>query len=128
MMGPFFLLPGIAATSAGASIVGIRANPQTRRGLLYLGLLSVFVPAGLQLAGVIPASYAFEDGALKILPAMIQFEAVPTLLFLAGVAALQITAMIHAVGGATERLVHAERMNFAQAWRLRKLIPAGEPG
>ena len=110
--------------SASVAAVGIRANRMTRRFLILLSVLSVFVPAGLQLVGWLPASYAFADGQMRILPAATYLPAVPTLTFLVSAILLQVVVTQLLVGIGVERLVLAERRNFAQAWRLRHLLPA----
>ncbi|MCA9598684.1 MAG: serine/threonine protein kinase [Myxococcales bacterium] len=124
ILGPFVLLPGMASASASVAAVGIRANRMTRRFLILLSVLSVFVPAGLQLVGWLPASYAFADGQMRILPAATYLPAVPTLTFLVSAILLQVVVTQLLVGIGVERLVLAERRNFAQAWRLRHLLPA----
>ena len=58
----------MAVASASAYVVGIRANRQTRWLVFGLGFAAVFVPAALAWAGLLPASYAFEDGIMKVLP------------------------------------------------------------
>lgn len=124
ILGPFVLLPGMASASASVAAVGIRANRMTRRFLILLSVLSVFVPAGLQLVGWLPASCAFADGQMRILPAATYLPAVPTLTFLVSAILLQVVVTQLLVGIGVERLVLAERRNFAQAWRLRHLLPA----
>lgn len=128
LFGPFVFTPGMAVASASAYVVGIRANRQTRWLVFGLGLASVFVPAALAWAGLLPASYAFEDGIMKVLPGMLPFEPGPAHAMLIAVTLAQLTTPAVMVGRSLEALTRAERQNFAQAWRLRQLVPAVPAG
>ncbi len=127
MFGPLLFVPGAAAAVAATFIVGIRANRVTQRLLGILALGSVFVPLGLEWAGVLPRSYVFEDGALKLLPRMIEFQPIKTEVFLMVMAVATIVISVYTVGRAADAVVKAERKNFAQAYRLRQLLPTGAP-
>src|SRR5262249_5140876 len=114
---------GAAAMTSAAFIVGIRANRATRRGILAFGLATVFVPIALQLVGILKPSYAIEDGVIKILPSIVAFTPGLTLGLLAFASGMTVVTTALMVGRAVENLVRAERRNFAQAWRLRQLLP-----
>jgi serine/threonine-protein kinase len=124
LFGPLLFLPGAAATVAAVFIVSIRANKQTQRLLASMALGAVFVPLALEWLGVLGRSYAFENGALKLLPRLIDFQPVKTEVFLVAMAIGTIVLTVFTVGRAADSLVKAERKNFAQAYRLRQLLPA----
>lgn len=124
LFGPFVFAPAMAAIMASAFVVGIRANATTRRAVAFLSFTAVFLPAGAQWLGWIPASYAFEDGVIKILPVMLGFAPEPAAVMLVGATAVQLLLSAILVGQATDALVGAERRNFSRAWRLRQLVPA----
>jgi hypothetical protein len=124
--GPFVLVPGVAGSVAAILAVALRANRITRKFLIATSVGAVFVPAGLQLAGVLPQSYFFEDGVIKIIPWAVSFPALPTYAFLALSALVQLVVATVMVGKSVEQVVSAERQNFAQAWRLRQLLPADD--
>ena len=126
--GPFVIVPGAAAVTAAAFMVGIRANRTTRRGIALLALGAVLLPAALQLTGVVAPSYAMEGGVLEILPHAVEFPAGATLALLALSAVLTVLTSVLMVGRAVEALVEAERRNFAQAFRLRQLLPEAGAG
>ncbi len=92
--------------------------------LIALSVLSIFVPAALQWLGVVDPSYAFVDGQIRILPSATYLPAAATVSFLVAAVLLQVVISQVLVGVGVERLVLAERRNFAQAWRLRHLLPA----
>lgn len=123
LFGPYVFTPGIAVASAASYVVGIRANLQTRWLVFGLAFASVFVPAGLGWLGILPASYVFEDGVLKILPFMLSFTPVPAELLLVLITVGQLVLPAAILGRSVETLIKAERQNFAQAWRLRQLLP-----
>jgi serine/threonine-protein kinase len=126
LFGPLVFTPALAAAMAASYVVSIRANKRTRILVGVLSCLAVFVPYLLQLAGILPASYAFEDGVIKILPLMVQFPARETQFFLMAVTAVQLIVPSILIGRAVESLITAERQNFAQAFRLRQLLPSVE--
>ena len=121
--GPFIFAPALAGTSAAVFVVAIRANTLTRRWLMSLSLLSVFVPYALQVFGVMPPSYAFHDGIIEIRPILEDFPARYAPWGLSIVTAAQLVLPALLVTRAVDGLVAAERTNFAQAWRLKQLLP-----
>lgn len=123
LFGPYVFTPGMAMSSAASYVVGIRANLQTRWLVFSLAFASVFVPAGLGWLGVLPASHVFEDGVLKILPVMLHFSPVPAEVMLVLITVGQMILPAAILGRSVEVLIKAERQNFAQAWRLRQLLP-----
>jgi eukaryotic-like serine/threonine-protein kinase len=128
LFGPFVFTPALASTTAAAHVVGIRANKRTRFLVFGLSFVAVFVPAVLQTVGIFPASYAFQDGVIEILPVLVNFPARLTPLLLAGSTAFQMILPAVLFSRALENLISAERKNFAQAWRLRQLLPkAAQP-
>lgn len=126
IFGPLLLMPGAAAVNAAVMMVSLRANAITRRGITMSAMLALLIPTAFIAFGVLPNPYVFEDGAMKILPTVVNFpqEATITLLFFTS--ALQILSSSFLVGRATKALTEAERRIFAQAYRLRQLLPKEE--
>ncbi|MEZ4219323.1 MAG: serine/threonine-protein kinase [Polyangiaceae bacterium] len=125
LMGPLVFTPAVASTAAAVSMISTRANYITRRFVLLLSLVAVFLPLALQLTGVISPSYAVEGGKLVLLPVVMNLPPVGTLVFLSAATLLHIVLTAVLIGTGVEQLVQAERTNFAQAWRLRRLLPDG---
>lgn len=74
-------------------------------------------------------SYAFEPGSIRILSNIVDFRPIPAFLLLAISSVMTIIATVFTVGSAVDALVQSERWSFAQAWRLRQMLPrAGEVG
>ncbi|MFO0565366.1 MAG: serine/threonine-protein kinase [Polyangiaceae bacterium] len=123
IFGPFVFTPGLAMASAAAYVVGIRANRQTRWLTFSLSFAAIFVPAALGWLGLLPRSYVFEDGMLKVFPWMLEFRPLPAEILLVAFTVGQLILPALILGRSIEALVRAERQNFAQAWRLRQLLP-----
>jgi serine/threonine-protein kinase len=121
--GPFIFAPTIAATSASVFAVALRANSNTRRMLMTLSIGSIFLPFLLQCFGFMPPSYAFHDGIIEIKPVLENFPALYAPWGLALVTAGLLVMPTILVTRAVDGLVAAERTNFAQAWRLKQLLP-----
>jgi len=125
VMGPLLLVPQIAVITAASYIVAIRANYLTRALIAGLAIGAVGVPLLLEWVGVLPRSYAFEDGVIKILPRLTGFPPLLTELSLLALAIASIGVTTFLVGRSAASLVEAERRNFGQAYRLRQLLPQG---
>jgi serine/threonine-protein kinase len=128
LFGPFVMVPGTAAVTAASLLVNLRANAPTRMATLVLGLAAVLVPMALQLAGLAPRSYVFEQGSIRIVSDLVEFRPVPALALLATGSVVTVVATVFAVSRAVETLVKSERRNFAQAWRLRQMLPGATAG
>ena len=57
--------------------------PRLRRFGLAASALLIVAPLGLELAGIVPSSYAFEDGKLIVLPQMTELPRLGTYVFVA---------------------------------------------
>jgi serine/threonine-protein kinase len=126
VFGPFVMVPGAAALTVASFFVNLRANRAVRRATPVLALAAVFVPAILQFTGVVSPSYVFEPGSIRIVSNLVQFRPVPAMVLLALGSALTVLATVFAVGRAVDALVASERRNFAQAWRLRQILPGAD--
>ncbi len=122
--GPFLLTPGLAASSAAGYVIATRANAQTRRFAFVLAGCAVGIPAAAQLLGIMPASYTFEAGLIQIHPFLAEFPPTATLVALALLTLAQIVIPALNINSGVHSLVRAEQDNFAQAWRLRQLLPS----
>jgi serine/threonine-protein kinase len=121
--GPFVIAPGTAIVTLAAFMVNLRADVSVRRQMLLPALASILVPAALPFLGIGPMSYVVEGGSIQIVSNLVEFRPVPALLLLALGSALTVIATALSVGRAVDALVASERRNFAQAYRLRQLLP-----
>jgi hypothetical protein len=92
-----------------------------RRFSLISGVLIMLAPLGLELAGVVPSSYVFEDGKLIVLPQMTELPEVATYAYaaLANVGAGLAPALF--VARLRSELTSAQRRELLRAWQLRRL-------
>jgi hypothetical protein len=124
-LGPFVVVPAVATGASAAFMTGLRANRMTRQWIAACALAGIFVPWLLQMSGILPPSYAFADGVIQVLPLATALPGGPTMVFVVLTTALTIVTSTLLVGKATEALVLAERRVFAQAYRLRQMLPEG---
>jgi hypothetical protein len=123
IFGPFIFAPGIAASSAASYVLAVRQKSWLRTAPFVLAMLSVFVPLGLEALGVLPRAYSFEGGVITVHPLMAEFPASPTFVSLVIVTFVQLVLPAVLLNRSVDAFVDAERRSFAQAWRLRQLLP-----
>jgi eukaryotic-like serine/threonine-protein kinase len=121
MLGPFIIVPVLAMAN---SMGYISSCPKKNRFVIQIAsALGVLIPAVLQWTGVWPASYAFKDGTMQVLPQMFALPAVPTFVFLLITSvALAFAASLY-VARIRDSALDAERKLHLQAWQLRQIIP-----
>ncbi|MBI4953344.1 MAG: serine/threonine protein kinase [Myxococcales bacterium] len=124
MFGPLVLVPTLAAAFG----VAMQVHPERagRHVGAWVACLSVGVPTLLEWAGVLPASYAFGDGRMSIVPQMHELPALPTevLLLVASIATIA-TACVF-VGRIRRALSEAQLRLQLNAWHLARLLPDDE--
>lgn len=127
LFGPLMILPALAA-SVSLSLVLTSAHRGGRRLAVMAGWGAILVPLALQLLGVLPNPYVFENGAIVIRPNALNFPETPTLIFLTvsslaslGTAAIFVSRVRDALNAAQRRLV-------LQSWQLRQLMPKDAHG
>ncbi|HVU05981.1 MAG TPA: serine/threonine-protein kinase [Polyangiaceae bacterium] len=125
VFGPFVIAPGAAAVTIAAFLVSLRAGKEVRRLVLLAGVASVAIPALLQFVGLTPRSYGVVAGNIVLRSDLVEFETVPAMLLLAFGSISTMFATLMTVGQSVDALVASERRNFAQAFRLRQLLPSG---
>jgi serine/threonine-protein kinase len=117
--GPLILVPTILASWA----IVMQLNPDrvVRRFSLALGMLLLVAPVVLELAGVVPSSYAFEDGKLIVLPQMTELPRLGTFGFvtLANLGLAALPAIV--VARLRSELSRAQERELLQAWQFRRL-------
>ena len=121
LMGWAVILPGMAATHVlGFMLYG---QPERWRLAVALGALAIVAPFVLQMAGVLPPSYGFHNGALLVFPRMTSFPPAGTQAFLLLASVGLIVAPAVIVSRVRGSLARAEERLFMQSWMLRHLVP-----
>ena len=121
--GSVVLLPSMAcaATVAFVSLGGERL----RRPAILFGLAIVVVPLLLQLLGVLPPSYRFDQGGMHLPPRVTSFPATTTLVSLTIASDMSILSPVILVLRTQRFVRELEERTFLHAWNLRTLIPDG---
>jgi eukaryotic-like serine/threonine-protein kinase len=122
LFGPFILVPGLVATNT--MLFTMSAERPARLFTLLAGVLAMLVPFALELLGLVPPSYAFHEGVMRVLPRAAEFPALPTIvcLILTSVSMVIIPGLV--VSQLRDRLQAAERRLYLQAWNLSQLVPS----
>jgi len=121
LYGPFTLLPVVAAVNTIAFVM--TAARSRRTPSIVLGCLAIAVPTVLERLDVVPRSMLFKDGALVLVPRIVELPETGTLLFLllANLAVIVTASLL--VARFRDALVATERQLQFQAWQLRQLVP-----
>jgi serine/threonine-protein kinase len=119
IVGPLVLIPTLFATW---TVVG-QAHPErvVRRVLLAVFLFVPVLTVGLELVGVLPASYSFEGGRMTVLPQLSYLPELPLtgLLTIANLLLALVPAVF--VGILREQLTRAQTRQLVQTWHFRRL-------
>lgn len=125
-MGPFVLLP--SATSAVLMLLCSHSRLSERRPLIAIAIAVVLTPLGLEWAGVVPPSYAFEPDRLCFVARAIDLRPGPTLTMLVWSTLGFVVVPAVMLSTLRDQLDAAQSRLALQSWRLRQLAPRGRPG
>lgn len=120
-VSPFIVVPTLVATNA--MMFTLFTDRAQRKLVVLASVLAVLAPVVIELAGLVPPSFAFRDGALVLLPRAVNFSAAPTLLFLVAVSVAVVLTPTFVTGRIRDQLSDAEKKLFLQAWQLRQAVP-----
>ena len=120
LLGPFLVVPGLAATNA--MFLVLTAERRLRTAWLALGAFAIVVPFGLELAGLEPHHFASAAG-IEVRSTLSHLPLEGTLAFLLVTSLATIVTPSLLAGRLRDRLEDAEDRLFAQAWHLRHLLP-----
>ncbi|HEU4405947.1 MAG TPA: serine/threonine-protein kinase [Polyangiaceae bacterium] len=122
LFGPFILVPGLAATNT--MFFAMSAGRRARRFALLAGALAVLAPIALELLGLVPRSYAFGGGIMRVLPRATELPPLQTTVCLSLTSVSMVLVPSLVVGRMRDRLNAAERRLYLQAWNLSQLVPS----
>jgi serine/threonine-protein kinase len=128
--GPLLLLPGfLACLGIVFSVATLRNAPDVseprwlRRMAVVAPVLSLFAPFVLEWTGVLPASMEIRDGAIVIVPRIIEFPPVATIALLLVANAILVVLPAIIVLRVRDYASEGERRALETASRLRQLLP-----
>ncbi|MDI1449672.1 serine/threonine-protein kinase [Polyangium sp. 6x1] len=119
--GPLFFVPMLLSIFTFA--FSMTHSGRFRAAIIATGSLGLLVPLGLELVGLIPRSYTFQNGAMVILPQGVSLQEMPTLVSLTLGTVFLIVAPSLIMGRVQLALREAEMRSAVQAWHLRQLLP-----
>ncbi|MDC0743324.1 serine/threonine-protein kinase [Polyangium mundeleinium] len=119
--GPLFFVPMLLSIFTFS--FSMTHSGRFRAAILATGSLGLLVPLGLELLGIIPRSYMFQNGTMVILPQGVSLPEVPTLVALTLGSVFLIVAPSVVMGRVQLALREAEVRSAMQAWHLRQLLP-----
>ncbi len=125
VFGPLLVVPTLVVGSVAAYLtqpVFTRKAP-----VIVSHALAAFAPIALELAGVVPRTFSFDGGALRIQPWAVDIAPRVLVIVLITATALQIIATSILIGQLRHAKDAAERANQLQLWHLRQLVPP-QPG
>jgi eukaryotic-like serine/threonine-protein kinase len=96
-----------------------------RRAMMVSSCVVVLGLLGLELIGVLPASYEFRDGVMTILPHAVDLPRIPSIVVLTLLSVFSLVGSARAMELLQERVREAERSDALRAFYLRQLLPAG---
>jgi serine/threonine protein kinase len=122
LFGPLVLLP--TAVFGYALVFGQNHfRPRFGAFAFGLGVALLLVPTVLEYVGLIPRSYAFENGEMHIVPQMAGFPREGTLLFLGIANVIVMTSIWKLARRVQGALADAETRVAIQSWHLRLMVP-----
>jgi serine/threonine-protein kinase len=119
MFGPVILMPTVI--TAWVIVMQINPVPSVRRFALVVSPIAMLAPIVLELAGVVPSSYLFENGRMILVPQLTELPQLLTFGFLgiANVGAALVPALF--VGRLRAELTRTQERELVQAWTFRRL-------
>jgi serine/threonine-protein kinase len=94
-----------------------------RVAVVVTACVAQLAAVAVEVAGILPRSYEFHDGALTILPRVVQHAELPTITALTMSSLFMLIVPAWMMGRFQRALREAERRSFVQAWQLRQLLP-----
>jgi serine/threonine protein kinase len=120
--GPLVFTPSVLATVT--FVYCMSHDARYRSTVLLTGCVGLLAPLLLELAGVLPPSYAFDDLGMRILPGAVRFPEIPTLLALVVAGLFMILGPALLMGRLQRGVQEAELRSRLHEWHLRQLLPA----
>jgi serine/threonine-protein kinase len=124
LFGPLVMVPGLVAGVLAPLMINFRGG--TALNMFIWGQIAIFGPFILELAGVLPKSYEFINGAMVIKPQLATLSETPVLIGLAllafGTIAIP-TIILRRVRGVLDE---AEAQLAMKSWYVRSLAGSAE--
>ena len=123
--GPLFMITALLAVSGTLNVL----HSADKRFRLFAITTTCLVPLSLlslEWLGILSPSYAFRDGAMIILPTVVNHPRLQSLLFLISMTLISIILPALSVAKMTEKQRALQNRMLLQDWHLRQLVPQTE--
>src|SRR5690606_12923820 len=90
---------------------------------LGVGALAIVVPVALEVVGLLPTAYAFDELGMRVLPRAIELERTPVLTMLAVFSVAGMLGAALAVGRVRDEVLAAEQKLQTWTWQIQQLVP-----
>jgi hypothetical protein len=119
MYGPLMLLPQLVI----AITIVLQAHPSRSMRRLTLGfaVVALVVPLLLEVVGVVPASYRFEDGVITVLPQLNEIPRDLSIAVLFGASLLALIVPCVFIAKLRSELTALQVQQIQQAWQFRRV-------
>jgi serine/threonine-protein kinase len=125
-MGPLILVPSLIATNTIAFVAF--SDRHNRARMVAVAIAALIVPILLQETGWTPSSYLFSSSGMLVIPQVAELPRVPTLLVLVAANVMVVVTPSLLIARVRDTLARKEERLFAQAWKLRQLVPTEARG
>ena len=117
--GPLVLGPTLIA----AYSIVLQAHPARlfRRLAMIIGVIAMVAPLLLEIAGILPSSYAFEGGRWMVLPQLVELPRSGTLALLGVANAAMIIVPGLFIAQLRQNLSNVQARQLTQAWQFKQL-------
>jgi serine/threonine-protein kinase len=119
--GPLLFMPTLLTAFTLGYCMTYRSS--FRAAVTVTGAVAVLASFGAELAGLVPPSYAFRDGAMIILPRSVTLSPLPTLIALLVSSVFMVIVPGMLMARLQDTLQQAEQRAFLQTFRLKNLLP-----
>jgi len=121
-MGPLVLVPSLALAVAVVAM-NLRTSARFRGAVVGVSLLSVAVPALLEMTGILPSSYRNQHGTLVVLSRFMEIPDRPYPILLLICSLLAIAVPLAFVWRLSRELARLRDRIQLYAWQFRQLVP-----
>ena len=120
VLGPFVIVPQVVLAT-NFSFALTRATVD-RFVFAALGLATVFVPLGLELAGVLAPSYVFDAEGIHVVPSALYLPALPTFVMMTFITVANLVSSTLFCGVVRKEIDASEGRSILQAWHLERVF------
>jgi hypothetical protein len=121
LFGPLVLVPGLFTLMA--VVYGLTDGEWRQRIGLIGAVLGFLTTVALDVSGVLPTSYRFDELGMTVVAHAVELRPAPSLLLLVLTSLVLIVGPFLAMRRLQRRAAQAERLVRLQAWQLRQLAP-----